>query len=282
MKYLRLYIIGLSMGVADLIPGVSGGTIAFISGIYQELLKAIKAFDFQMLANAFKFKFDRVIKDIPFSFLIPLFLGIFSAVLLGSKIIKGLLVSSPSYVFTFFAGLILASAYVVVKKENFNRVQFLIYILLSILIYITFEAFRAGVAISHAPLCLFVSGMIAISAMILPGISGSFILLILGQYEFILDAVNKRDFYSLFFVAFGCGIGLFISVRIVSFLLKNYKKATVLFLASLMTGSMQVILLRIKEGLVLDKAFCIMCYGLLFILGIVFILGFERFTSSKD
>lgn len=270
------------MGVADLIPGVSGGTIAFISGIYQELLKSIKCFDFKMLGDALKLKLNKVLKDIPFKFLIPLFLGIFSAVLMGSKVIKGLLVSSPSYVFTFFAGLILASAYIVVKKESLNRIQFLIYILLSILIFLTFKEMRSGVEVSHAPFYLFISGMLAISAMILPGISGSFILLILGQYDFILDSVNNRDFVSLFFVALGCGVGLFLSVRIVSFLLKNYKKATVLFLASLMTGSMQVIIARINEGLVIDDTLCFLCYGLLFFLGIIFILGFDRFTSQKN
>lgn len=281
MKYIKLYIIGLCMGIADIIPGVSGGTIAFVSGIYEKLLSAIKVFNFEVLFQVLKFEFKAVFSKIPFNFLIPLFAGIFSAVLIGSKIIKSLLVTNPSLVFTFFAGLILASAYIIAKRANWSKIQLAIFFLLSVSIYIAFDLLRVGVEASHSLPTLFISGMIAISAMILPGISGSFILLILGQYEYILNAVTERNFLVLITVALGCGFGLFFSVRVVSFLLNKFRAATIIFLCALMTGSMQVILKKITSNLVINSSADIIYYGILFILGFISIFIFDKYAALK-
>lgn len=246
-QFLRLYLTGFAMGAADIVPGVSGGTMAFILGIYADLLDAIKSFDITALRLALRLRLREALAHIPLAFLIAIGLGILTAIFTLSGALSHLLETHPTFVFAFFGGLILASIVSVGAKIHWSLA--------------TAAALVAGAAVafiivglpilqnaSHDPLTLFVSGAIAICAMILPGISGSFILLILGQYEHILNAVRDRDILTLVIVAAGCAVGIVVFSRVLSYLLKHYYQATIAALTGFMIGSLRTIWERTSAG----------------------------------
>lgn len=235
-QYLRLYLTGFAMGIADLIPGVSGGTMAFILGIYSDLLHAIKSFDLELLKKALRFDFTGMLAQVPWQFLLAVLLGIGSAVLLLARLMSWLLDNQPVYLFAFFFGLIIASIISVgAHIQHTTR---------------TWLAMAAGtllgfgvvnlipVEMPHDPITLFLSGSVAIMAMILPGISGSFILLILGQYDYVLTAVTEFNLLVVLPVMLGAAVGLLVFVRILSWLLDHFYQTTVALLVGFMIGSL--------------------------------------------
>lgn len=252
-SYARLFVTGFSMGTADLIPGVSGGTIAFLSGIYEELIYSIKLVTGDVLKLFLKGKFLEGVRLIPFQFLIPLALGLFTAIFSLAKLLSYLLETFPVLVWSFFFGLVLASTFIVMKRvKKWDFIDGILFILSAVGAY-----FLVGMVPVETPnnlLFFFLSGMIAIIAMILPGISGSFILLLLGKYQQVLAAVTDKNILSLLVFAAGAAFGIAFFSRILSWLFRNHHDISVAILAGFMLGSVrkiwpwkEVILTRINS-----------------------------------
>lgn len=248
-EYVRLFFSGFAMGAADVVPGVSGGTMAFILGVYETLIDAIKSFNLQALKLALGMKFGELLNEhIPIRFLIALGLGILTAVFTLASILEGALENSPTYVFAFFAGLILASIIAVGAKVEWSAGAIVALVIGAVVAFVIVGMDSLGDQFGHTPPILFISGMIAICAMILPGISGSFILLILGQYDFILGAVKDRDIVSIISVGVGAVVGIVIFSRILSWLLKHYENVTIAVLVGFMAGSLRLIVHRMLNA----------------------------------
>ena len=200
-KFRDYFVIGLkgmAMGAADVVPGVSGGTIAFISGIYEELLIAISNVNLSLLKTLKTSGVKAAWKQLNGSFLAALFLGIFVSIVSLAKVIKHLLESQPILLWSFFFGLVLASIIYIAKQiTDWNFKAFLVLIIGAVIAYFitTLNPLISG---NSSSLFVFIAGAIAICAMILPGISGSFILVLLGAYKSVLEAVNDRDFKNDF------------------------------------------------------------------------------------
>jgi len=252
-EILFLFLKGLAMGSADIIPGVSGGTIALITGIYERFVFALESINIHFLYYfilGFKDKTNfKKAKDsffsIDFLFLIPLVLGIVCAFLTLANIIGFLLETVPTQTFAFFFGLIFASAFYVyyMHKKLFTRSS-LLFIGLGILIGFLIVGLES-IQLSHSLVMIFASGIISFCAMILPGLSGAFILLVLGQYEFLLSVLRDLTHFEfgmiLFVFAYGFGgiIGLLGFSKVLSFLFSKYKSATIAFITGLMIGALR-------------------------------------------
>lgn len=255
MEYLRIVLSGFAMGASDIVPGVSGGTMAFILGIYETLINGIKSFNLSALQMALTFftsddkekpSFMEIVDHLHLRFLIALAIGLVTAIVLLSGLLEGLIAEQPTYIFSFFAGLIIASVVAIGYKVQWGVVPVITLIIGTIIaFFVTDPALGTlGDSFGHAPLVLFLSGMIAICAMILPGISGSFLLLVLGQYEFILGAVKDRDIVSIIYVGLGAVIGILAFSRVLSWLLSKYEHPTIALLVGFMVGSMRLIYYR--------------------------------------
>lgn len=256
LEFLRLFLTGFAMGSADIVPGVSGGTVAFISGIYQTLLNAIKSFNLDAVRLALKFDLKGLLTQIPFGFLIALGLGILTAVFTLAGLLEHWLETAPTYVFAFFAGLIVASVVAVGAKVKWTPVTLVALVIGAVGAFwlVGLDALDPA-NVSHELPVLFVSGMIAITAMILPGISGSFMLLIMGQYQYVLNAVTERNIVVLGVVAAGCVVGIVGFSRVLSYLLKHYHHTTVAVLVGFMIGSLRTIWERAAAGTSLMPTF---------------------------
>ncbi|WPR75065.1 DUF368 domain-containing protein [Algoriphagus sp. NG3] len=235
-KHVLTYLKGMGMGAADIVPGVSGGSIALITGIYEELLESINSFNGDNLKLLLKFEFKAFFQAVNGVFLLSLFLGIMTSVFSLSKLITYLMAEHPIPLWSFFCGLILIAAFLIlkdIKKWSFGVVVALV--VGTIAAYYITEL--PPTSSPDALWFTFVAGAIAICAMILPGISGSFILLILGKYESVLQAVSERDFLTLAVFALGCIVGLLSFSRVISWLLKRYYSLTIGLLSGFMLGS---------------------------------------------
>lgn len=236
-EYILLFLKGVAMGSADVVPGVSGGTIAFISGIYERLLNAVRSVDADAIRLLFSFRFKQFWQHIDGSFLLVLLSGIAAAVLALSKLILYLLARYPELLWSFFFGLIVASALVVarsIKRWNAATAVF----------------FAAGAAIAYwitvavpieTPVDLwfiFLCGAVAVCAMILPGISGSFILLLMSKYEYIIRALTELNLKVIITFALGCIAGLAAFSRVLHWLLRSYHDWAIALLMGFMTGSL--------------------------------------------
>lgn len=236
LQYVRLYLTGFAMGVADLIPGVSGGTMAFILGIYTDLLTAIKSFSLDVLRLVGRFKLREALAHIPWQFLVALMLGIGTAILALARLMDWLLENQQVYLFAFFFGLIVASVIAVATHLKRSPLVWVMLVVGTVGAFLLVNVLP--LEMPHDPLTLFLSGMVAICAMILPGISGSFILLILGQYDFVLGAVSDLNLLVVLPVAAGSVVGLLVFSRVLSWLLKNYEQPTLATLVGFMIGSL--------------------------------------------
>lgn len=232
------------MGAADTVPGVSGGTIALITGIYEDLLAAVKSVNGKMLGRLVRLDFKGVVAELHIRFLLALFCGIGVAVVTIARIMNHLLHHHPQLTWSLFFGLIAASIWVVGRKIDQWTAG--IWISFAIGAAAAFQIVSLVPATTPEALWfIFLSGFIAICAMILPGLSGAFILLILGKYEFI-TATLKNPFdpvnigIILIFLA-GCGLGLAGFSRILKYFLDAYHNLTLAFLTGLMVGSMRKI-----------------------------------------
>ena len=248
MNRLLVFLKGMAMGAADVVPGVSGGTIAFISGIYEELLDSLRSVNLVALKLLLTGKFKSFWRHINGRFLFPLFLGIGLSILSLAKLIGYLLENHPILIWSFFFGLIIASVVFIgrqIPQWNWR-------IVLALLIG-TVTAYWITIAspssMPEGYLFLFIAGAIAICAMILPGISGSFILLLLGAYSGVLGAVNglsageegggfTANAIKLLFFMLGCVVGLLSFSHFLSWLFKRARNTTIAVLTGFMLGSL--------------------------------------------
>jgi putative membrane protein len=229
------------MGAADVVPGVSGGTIAFISGIYEELLSAISNVNIDLLKTLKTAGIKAAWKQLNGSFLGALFLGVFVSIVSLAKVIKHLLESQPILLWSFFFGLVLASIIYIAKQiTDWNFKAFLLLIAGAGLAYFI-TTLNPLVSENSSSLFIFLAGAIAICAMILPGISGSFILVLLGAYQPVLAAVNNRDFKTISVFLIGAIVGLLTFSRVLKWLFKNYKNLTLAVLTGFIIGSLNKI-----------------------------------------
>lgn len=236
--YIVLGVKGFCMGASDVVPGVSGGTMAFILGIYEELIDAIKSFDLKSLQFVVTLKFRPLLDRISWQFLLAVGIGIFAAIFTLSSLLSWLLQNRPVFIWSFFLGLILASVLSVSRRVEAWRILTWLCLVGGTL----GSYFLVGLVPVSTPndyWFLFLCGAVAICAMILPGISGSYILVLLGKYQYVLDAVNHRDFLVLGLVAAGACVGIIAFSRILGWLLKNYHDLMVATLTGLMIGSLR-------------------------------------------
>ena len=237
IKYIGVAFKGICMGAADVIPGVSGGTIAFLMGIYEELLNSIKSVNGEAFRLLFKGKIADFWKHINGTFLVSLFAGILISVFSLARLMKYLLEFHPIQLWSFFFGLILASAIYILKgldKWSFQNI-------VALITGVAIAAFICLASPAQTPDALwfvFLSGAIAICAMILPGISGSFILLLMGKYAFVMDAVSTLNIPVLCVFAAGAGIGIVCFSHFLSWLLKKFYMLTIALLSGFMVGSL--------------------------------------------
>lgn len=235
--YAFLVLKGMGMGAADVVPGVSGGTIAFIVGIYDELINSIKSINGKSLKLFFTGKFAAFWKMINGSFLFSILLGIGISVFSLAKIITWLLVEHPILVWSFFFGLVLASTWFVAKDiKGWNWKTILGFV---VGVVVAFYITVATPAETPSYLWfIFLCGAIAICAMILPGISGSFILVLLGKYFFIMDAVKTLDLVIIAVFGAGAVVGITSFSRVLSYALKHVRNITLAVLSGFMLGSL--------------------------------------------
>ena len=235
--YLLLVLKGMSMGAADVVPGVSGGTIAFITGIYEELINSIKSINLSAVKLFFTGRFKEFWAAINGTFLLSVFIGVGISVFSLAKGLEYLLTHYPILVWSFFFGLIVASAiYVSRSIKNWNFGTILSGIIGIAIAYSITVISPAEANTSY--LFVFISGMIAICAMILPGISGSFILVLLGMYKFILGAVGDMNLAVILTFLVGAAIGIVAFSNVLSWLLRKYHNLTIAMLAGFMVGSL--------------------------------------------
>ncbi len=236
-KYLLTFFKGMAMGAADIVPGVSGGSIALITGIYQQLLDSINSFTGVNLKLLLKLEVKKFYRAVNGTFLLSLLLGILTSIFSLSRVITYLMDEHPIPLWSFFCGLILISAFVILREIK----RWHLGVIVALVIGTVGAYFITELPPTNTPEAAwftFVSGAIAICAMILPGISGSFLLLILGKYEMILKAVGDRDVVTLALFASGCIVGILAFSRVISWFLKKYYAITIGLLSGFMLGSM--------------------------------------------
>jgi putative membrane protein len=239
---LILAVKGFCMGAADVVPGVSGGTMAFILGIYAQLLAAIRSFDVIWLRHFFKLEFKPALQRPHFGFLIPLVIGLFCALLFFTRVIPlpVLLHTHPEPIYGLFFGLIVGS--VIALLPEAKRLD------ISALFFLSIGTLLGWFIVNLVPVntpdntwFIFLSGLLAISAMLLPGISGSFILLILRKYDTILNAIGHFQFTILIPFALGMITGLVVFSRLIGWLLTRFYRATLLIIIGILIGSLWII-----------------------------------------
>lgn len=242
-EYAGIYLRGLAMGACDVIPGVSGGTIALITGIYERLVGAIGSIDPASVKHLFRgdfrsFRADIEKIDIPF--LIVLLAGIGTAFLLMSGVILTLLSDYPVATYSFFLGLILASAVAIFLEIRSPNAATVAYLIVG-----TGAGYLLGglghLDIGHSLPILFFTGMVALCAMILPGISGAYMTLVLNQYEFMLAALRSFSLPEIISYIAGGVVGLLLFTKALKYLLATYPGAMLALLTGLMLGSARML-----------------------------------------
>ena len=240
--YIKLFFKGIFMGIADAIPGVSGGTIALLLGIYEELIHTISSLNFEQILYLRKNGFKSFWSKINGGFLFSLLLGIGVSLISFVKISASLLDKYPLFVWSFFLGLIIATVYVIYKlieKLNFRNILF---VLISIMATLLLSSFSTVEINNIGLLYILFCGIIASSAMILPGISGSLILVILGVYTFLINALNNLEILIIIAFILGAIIGLLGFSRVLKYLFNNYRNITYSIMLGLVIGSIPKIL----------------------------------------
>jgi len=295
---LKLIAKGFCVGSADVVPGVSGGTMAFILGIYPQLINAIKSFDSEWLRMIVSLNVKGIINRPHFGFLIPLGIGAVSALLFFTRIVPlpTLIRTHPEIIYGLFFGLVLGSIVLLIRHLGsyllFKRALFLI-------MGIVFGGFVVTMVPASTPddtWFIFLCGAIAISAMILPGISGSFILLMLKKYAYIFNAIGHFDFSIILPFMLGIITGVILFSRILSFLLKKFYQQTILFITGLLIASLYVIwpfqtrlyeLVRSKERLISSVPYIPEEFGsqvfisiAMMIIGLVLVIVLDRYSED--
>lgn len=284
-----MFLKGVLMGICDLIPGVSGGTIAFITGIYERLINAVKAFSPALFLSFFlvlispkkenKQRLKENINKLDLHFLMILFAGIITSISLGSRLMKYLLENYLSYTLIFFIGLVLASSKLIfdnIKNHKLKNVSFgigglFIGILLGFIV-------PKEMILNYV--YVFIGGFFAVSALFLPGISGAFILVIMGMYEFIIDSLHHVfkhiDYLFVFFV--GAALGAFTISRVITFLLKKDTCKTLYFLLGLVIGATSIPVKKIYETAIFNLPNIVLML-FIFLTSILIVLAVSHYTT---
>ena len=298
--YFIISLKGVAMGAADVVPGVSGGTIAFISGIYEELISSINKVNLNTFKILKKDGFNAMWKSVNGNFLISLLIGIAVSIVSLAKVIRYLLETQPILVWSFFFGLVLASILYVAKQiTKWHLGTILLLILGGVLAYYITTLTPQTAEISY-PYILF-SGALAICAMILPGISGSYILLLLGVYRPVLDAIHEKDLKIIGTLMLGAVVGILSFSRLLKWLFDHYKDLTLATLTGFIIGSLNKIwpwknileseMINGKLKILSEES--IMPYNfkgenqlymaiLLAVIGFLFILFLEKLATKKE
>ena len=234
---MRYICIGLVMGIAEILPGVSGGTIAFISGIYSRLLNALKSLNPKLLVDFYRTGFRVTWKALDVFFLLSLFLGMGIGIVLFANVIGFLLQNKPVMLWSFFFGLVLASCVVIIRDTNMRIFETYLYLGMGISVGLLITQFEP-LDIKPTPISLFFGGIISVCAWILPGISGSFVLLIFGLYSYVIESIRSFDLAALSALGAGCVLGIMLFSRILSFLLAKFRNTVLSVLVGLMFGSL--------------------------------------------
>lgn len=239
-RALGLALKGAAMGAANVIPGVSGGTIAFITGIYEELINSIKSFDLEALQLALKFKLKEFAAHTNLNFLISVGIGVVVSIVSLAKLLEYLFTSHETLTMAFFFGLIVSSIYLVGKQiDKWNPVA-IVMLLIGVGIAVGIAFLKPAQENDNA-VWVFVCGIVAISSMILPGLSGSYVLLIMGNYLLILNAISNLKIAILIPMCLGCGVGLVAFSHILSYIFKHFRNGTIALLTGFVAGSLAII-----------------------------------------
>ncbi|MDG1900962.1 MAG: DUF368 domain-containing protein [Bacteroidales bacterium] len=240
-KYIIYLLKGMAVGLANIIPGVSGGTIALITGIFERLINSIKSFGIGTLKLFLRGKFKEFAKVTDLYFLVTLFGGVITAIVLLAKIFDFLFTQYPVYIWSFFFGLILASVYFVGNTVEKWKPTVILSFILGTIIAIMFT-FLTPATQNDNFFYLILCGVVAVCSMILPGLSGSFVLILMGNYRLVaIDAINNRDLDILFPVIIGAIGGLVAFSHLLSWVFSKYKDQTIAILTGFILGSLGII-----------------------------------------
>lgn len=295
---LKLIAKGFCIGSADVVPGVSGGTMAFILGIYPQLIDAIKSFDSEWLKMIISFNVKGIINRPHFGFLIPLGIGAVAALLFFTRIVSlpTLIRTQPEIIYGLFFGLVLGSIVLLFRHLG-------LHLLLKRVLFLILGILFGGFVVTMVPAStpddgwfIFLCGAVAISAMILPGISGSFILLMLKKYAYIFNAIGHFDFSIILPFVLGIITGIIIFSRLLSYVLKRFYQQTILFITGLLIASLYVIwpfqtriyeLVRNKERLVSSLPFLpdsynsqILYSAIMMVIGLMLVIILDRYSED--
>ena len=237
--YITLFFKGIFMGIADAMPGISGGTIALLLGIYEELIESISELKISLFSKLINKGFKSFWEKLNGNFLLVLVSGIGISLISFVKISASLLESYPIFIWSFFLGLIFATVYVIYKLINqWHNLNFF-FLIISIIFSIFLSSFSAYDTNEISLLYILFSGIIASSAMILPGISGSLILVILGVYAYLIKALDNLELIIIFTFISGAIIGLLGFSKILKYLFNNHRDATYTIMLGLVIGSIE-------------------------------------------
>jgi len=241
MNYLLLVLKGIAMGAANVIPGVSGGTIALITGIFERLIHAIKSFNLQAVRLLFAFKFRRFASHVDFFFLLAVFGGIAIAIVTLARLLGYLFIHYPVYIWSFFFGLVLASVFFVGKTVS--RWSTIVIIAFAVGASIAFIiTFLKPASENQSLIYLIICGIVAMCSMILPGLSGSFVLILMGNYQLVMiDAVNNLDLAILIPTGIGMVVGLLAFSHLLSWVFRHFRNLTISLLTGFILGSLGIL-----------------------------------------
>jgi putative membrane protein len=281
---LSTFLKGFLMGICDLVPGISGGTIAFITGIYSRFISSIKnILSFRGISELICVSLRFNLRDInktynkyDIYFLFVLFLGILSAILIGSRFILFFLTNYFVFTISFFIGLILASSILIFKEINDHRINHQVFAFIGFfsgLIFLFFNPLKIDISLFH----IFISGFVAVSAMFLPGISGSYLLYLLGTYEYLLNSLHNFSIVVIIVFLIGAVLGAIFISRIISFFLKRYHSYTLYTLFGFVIGSL---IIPLKEVFSYNLFFLEAVISiLLFLIGLLLVLIISYFKG---
>lgn len=279
---LVIFLKGVLMGAADILPGISGGTIALATGIYERLIFGIKNIDFKFIKYAFRKEWKKAkenLLSIDFEFFIPLMLGISCSFLLFSRVLSAAMQENPALAYGFFFGLIAGSARVVHKAISSHSIVSIFSFIVGFILAFFFVSLNPLQA-DHSLLIIFFAAMVASSAMLLPGISGAFMLLFLGQYQFMLNALAELNIAVILVSSAGGFIGFMTFARVLAYLLKKRKNETLALLTGLMLGSLRLPVEKILESG--DAGTELLFIFLSAVFGFAIVVILNRFANSKN
>jgi putative membrane protein len=250
IEHLGTFLRGFLMGMCDVIPGVSGGTIALITGIYGRLINAIGCIDPRMILSFLRFDTQAILADlkkIDFVFLVILACGIGLAFFLMSRVITYFLQELPQITYSFFFGLILASCVYLLREITDRKYKYILSFIIGFIVGFLLIGFKP-LDIGHSPPIIFITGMTALCAMILPGTSGAYITLLFGQYEYMLTSLHNFIFADIILFCVGGLVGLLIFTRILKYLLARYHAIMLSALVGLMLGTSRFLYMEVKAA----------------------------------